>query len=155
VMRASGKPADVIPELRRRAGSVSPDVAMGFRVFETQVRERLVRERMMAWLSGFFGALAAALATLGLYGVIAYMVVSRRNEIGIRLALGATSPGIVCLILRETALLLSIGVVVGVALSLAAARSAASLLFGLSPHDAPTILTAAALLALTAGIAGY
>jgi predicted permease len=155
VIRASGSLPDVIAEVRRRAGLVSRDIATGFDVFETHVRERLVRERMMAWLSGFFAVLAAALATIGLYGVVAYMVVSRRSEIGIRLALGATTPGIVWLVLRETALLVAIGVVVGVGLSLVAARSAAALLFGLSPHDVPTILAAVVLLAVTAGLAGY
>jgi ABC-type antimicrobial peptide transport system permease subunit len=146
---------DVIAELRRRASTVSPDVIMGFSVFETQVRERLVRERLMAWLAGFFGALAALLATIGLYGVIAYLVVSRRNEIGIRLALGASPRGIVILILRETALLLTIGVAAGVLFSTIAARSAATLLFGLSPHDVPTFAAAALLLSATAGLAGF
>ena len=155
VIRASGSLPDVIAEVRRRASTVSPDVIMGFSVFETQVRERLVRERLMAWLAGFFGALAALLATIGLYGVIAYLVVSRRHEIGIRLALGASPRGIVILILRETALLLTIGVAAGVLFSTIATRSAATLLFGLSPHDVPTFAAAAVLLAATAGLAGF
>jgi ABC-type antimicrobial peptide transport system permease subunit len=99
--------------------------------------------------------LAAVLATIGLYGVISYMVVSRRSEIGIRLALGSTAPGIVLLMLRETVWLLSIGLAAGVVLSWAVMRTASLLLFGLSPHDVPTMLAAIVLLASTAGLAGY
>ena len=155
VFRSSAPLSDVIADVRRKVGAMNPNIVMQFGVFETQIRERLVRERLMAWLAGFFGALAALLATIGLYGVISYMVVSRRSEIGIRLALGASAAGIVLLILRETALLLSIGVAAGVVLSVMAARSAAVLLFGLSPHDAPTLVAAALLLVVTAGLAGY
>ena len=155
VFRSSAPLSDVIADVRRKVASINPNIVMQFGVFETQIRERLVRERLMAWLAGFFGALAALLATIGLYGVISYMVVSRRSEIGIRLALGASAPGIVLLILRETALLLTVGVAAGVVLSVMAARSAAVLLFGLSPHDAPTLVAAALLLVVTAGLAGY
>jgi len=81
--------------------------------------------------------------------------VSRRNEFGIRLALGASAPGIVLLIVRETAWLVAIGVAVGVVLSAMATRSAASLLFGLSPYDITTFTAAVVLLAATAGLAGY
>lgn len=109
----------------------------------------------MAWLAGFFGALAAVLATIGLYGVVSDMVVNRRGEIGIRLALGATGADIVRLMLRETAWLLSVGLTAGVLGCVPVARSAAVLLFGISPHDTPTLVTAAAALALTAGLAGY
>jgi predicted permease len=155
VFRSSGPLPDVIADVRRRVGSSNPNLVMQFGVLETQIRARLVRERLMAWLAGFFGALAALLATIGLYGVISYMVVSRRNEIGIRLALGASAPGIVRLILRETALMLAIGVAVGAVLAVLAARSAAVLLFGLEPHDVPTLAAATLLLAATAGLAGY
>jgi len=153
--RSSAPLADVIADVRRRIGAMNPNIVMQFGVLETQIREGLVRERLMAWLAGFFGALAALLATVGLYGVISYMVVSRRNEIGIRLALGASARGIVRLIFRETALMLAIGVAVGAVLAVAAARSAAVLLFGLSPHDLPTLVAAVLLLAVTAGLAGY
>ena len=155
VFRSSAPLPDVIPAVRRTVASINPNIVMQFSVLETQIREGLVRERLMAWLAGFFGVLAAVLATIGLYGVIAYMVVSRRNEFGIRLALGASAPGIVLLIVRETAWLVAIGVAVGVVLSAMATRSAASLLFGLSPYDITTFTAAVVLLAATAGLAGY
>jgi len=108
---------------------------------------------MMATLSGFFGALAALLTTIGLYGVISYIVVMRRNEIGIRMALGASRGNVVGIVLRQTLTLLAVGVTVGVVLALATTRSAGSLLFGLRPNDPFTFAGASLLLigvALTA-----
>ena len=109
----------------------------------------------MAMLSGFFGALAALLAMVGLYGVISYLVAMRHNEIGIRMALGASRRNIVALILRQTIVMLALGVFVGVLLSLAAARSVASLIFGLAPTDPLTIFAAAAFLITVALLASY
>jgi len=109
----------------------------------------------MAWLASFFGILAAVLAMIGLYGVISYMVLRRRNEIGIRLALGASRFDIVLLILREMAALLLVGLGIGTVVSLAAAQGAGALLFGLAPHDGPTLLASAGLLAAVAGFASF
>jgi ABC-type antimicrobial peptide transport system permease subunit len=109
----------------------------------------------MARLSGFFGMLAVLLAVIGLYGVISYMVARRRNEIGIRMSLGANRRSIVALVLREAALLLCIGLVVGVALALAAGRAASSMLFGLKAHDATTFAVATLSLAAVALAASY
>jgi putative ABC transport system permease protein len=97
---------------------------------------------LMAMLSGFFGALAAILAMVGLYGVISYMVVQRRSEIGVRMALGASRRDILAMILREAAILLGIGLAVGTILSLAAGNAAASLLYGLKPRDPLTLIAA-------------
>jgi ABC-type antimicrobial peptide transport system permease subunit len=128
---------------------------MQFRAFQTHIEEGLIRERLMAALSGFFGALAALLATIGLYGVMAYMMVRRRNEIGIRMALGASRPQIVGLVMKEAALLLVIGVATGVAGSLVFARTAGKLLFGLTARDPLTFLAAAVLLAAAAALGSY
>jgi predicted permease len=155
VIRSSSPMPAVISAVRRRLGELSPEIEISFKVFETQIREDLVRDRLMAWLAGFFGALAAALSMIGLYGVISYMTQRRRNEIGIRLALGASRKRIVALILKETALLLLVGIGIGVAVSLAVTRGASALLFGLSPHDAPTILVSAGLLAAVACAASF
>src|SRR5207249_10543674 len=106
-------------------------------------RSGLLRDRLMARLSGFFGVLAALLSAIGLYGVISYMVERRRNEIGIRMALGAGQQSIIRLVLRETSLLLVIGLVTGVALALATAKAAASMLLALTLTDSLTYLFAA------------
>jgi ABC-type antimicrobial peptide transport system permease subunit len=109
----------------------------------------------MATLSGAFGLLAGLLATLGLYGVISYMVARRRNEIGVRVALGADRGRVVRLVLREAVLLLGTGLIIGLAISLWAGRAAAALLYGLTPHDPATIAAAIALLAGVALAAAY
>ncbi len=155
VVRSSAPLTEVINEVRRKVGALSPDITVQFRVFETQIRESLIRERLMAWLAGSFGLLAAVLAMIGLYGVISYMVLRRRNEIGIRLALGAGRTDIVLLILREMGALLLAGLGIGIVVSLAAAQGASVLLFGLAPHDATTLLASAGLLAAVAGIASF
>ena len=106
-------------------------------------------------LSGFFGGLAALLATIGLYGVMSYTVARRRNEIGIRMALGAGRGDVVRMVMREAGVLLVAGVVAGAALAIAAARPAAALLFGLRPGDPATLAMAAGGLGLVAMLASY
>jgi predicted permease len=134
---------------------VNPNIGIQFSVFKTQVRDTLLRERLMASLSGFFGFLAAVLATIGLYGVISYMVVRRRNEIGIRMALGADRGRVLALIMREAALLLALGLAIGAGLSLISTRAASALLFGLKPHDPLTLALAGVTLAAVAAMASY
>jgi ABC-type antimicrobial peptide transport system permease subunit len=119
------------------------------------IEEGLLRERLMAKLSGFFGGLAVLLAVIGLYGVISYMVARRRNEIGIRMSLGADRRSIMGLVLRESLLLLAVGLTLGVALALGASRAATSLLFGLKPHDPATLAMATVILATIALAASY
>ena len=126
----------------------NPAIAFRFRILETEVRDSLLRERLMASLSGFFGFLAALLATIGLYGVISYMVVRRRSEIGIRMALGADRSRVLRLIMREAGLLLAIGLGVGTILALAAAKAAGTLLYGLKPRDPETFVLSISLLAV-------
>jgi putative ABC transport system permease protein len=133
----------------------SPDIGVEFHLLTTQIRDSLIKERLMATLSGFFGFLAALLATVGLYGVISYTVARRTNEIGIRMALGAQKGSVMGMIMREAGLLLAMGIAIGAVLSLAAARAATSLLFGLKPHDPVTILLATVALAAVAAIASF
>ncbi len=106
----------------RRLAEVNPGFGIHFTVLTTQLKESLLRERLMAALAGAFGILAGALAVLGLYGVIAYMVARRRNEIGVRIALGAGRGRVIGLVLKEAAVLLGIGLAVGVGLALWAAQ---------------------------------
>jgi ABC-type antimicrobial peptide transport system permease subunit len=122
-------------------------------VFATDIKNSLLRERLLAALSGFFGVLAVVLATIGLYGVIAYLVVRRTNEIGIRMALGATPVRILAMIIGEAAGLLAFGIAAGAILALASARVAAALLFGLKPYDPETLIAAVVVLCAIAASA--
>jgi predicted permease len=155
MIRADLPLSALIPAVKRSVAEISPDIDVDFHPFKTTILDGLLQERLMATLSGFFGALAAILAVIGLYGVISYMVARRTNEIGIRMALGANGAGIVRLILREALLLLTIGLVIGAALALAAARTAKSMLFGLKPYDPATLAFAIVSLALVAIAASY
>ena len=155
LIRSSAPPSAVATAVRQIVGGISPEITMELRVFRTQVEERLVRERLMAWLSGSFGALAALLAMIGLYGVISYMVVRRRNEIGIRLALGADRGRVVWMILGEAVVLLGIGLVLGAGLAVVASRAAQALLFGLKAGDPLTLASAVGALAAVALAATY
>lgn len=155
VIRSSQPLSATLPMVKRALMEAGPEMAIEFRVLTTQIRDSLLRERLMATLSGFFGFLAALLATVGLYGVISYTVARRTNEIGIRMALGAQRGNVVGMIMREAGLLLAIGLAVGAALALAAARTATSLLFGLKPHDPMTIALAIVVLAAVAATASF
>jgi predicted permease len=153
-IRSQAAPSRVIANVRGLLGA-HPGITAEFRVFETQIEERLTRDRLMATLSGFFGILAVLLATIGLYGVISYIVERRRNEIGIRLALGAGPPKVLGLVMKEAVALLIVGLSLGTLCSLALARVATSLLFGLSARDPVTLLAAAGLLAAAVAMGSY
>jgi putative ABC transport system permease protein len=155
VIRSAGEPDELVAALTKRFKELHPDVAVGFTVFEKQIRDGLSRERLMAWLAGFFGVLAAILAVTGLYGLISYILQRRIQEIGIRMALGATRSSVIVLVLRQTAFLVVIGLAVGIPACLVMARFAAALLFGLTPNDIPTLISAAVLLAMIAGLASF
>jgi ABC-type antimicrobial peptide transport system permease subunit len=145
----------ITPAVTAVLGQVNSSIVVQFQTLPALVRDSLLRERLMATLSGFFGALAALIATIGLYGVMSYMVARRRNEIGIRIALGADRGSVVRMVMREAGLLLAGGVVVGTALAIAAARTAATLLFGLHPGDPATLAMAAVGLGSVAMLASY
>jgi predicted permease len=139
--------------VRRRIASWRPGTGMQFQVFQQTISDSLARERLLAALTGFFGVLAALLASIGLYGVLAYQAVRRRGEIGVRLALGATRHQIVQLMLTEAASLVLCGLVIGVCGFLAVAQTAASLLYGISARD-PIHLAAAVAALAAAGAMG-
>ena len=155
MIRTSVPTGVAIKALKRRMTEKHPEMIAMLDSFQQQIRDELVPERLLATLSGFFGALAALLGTIGIYGVVSYMTGSRRNEIGIRMALGASRGRVIGMVMREAGVLLAIGVVIGVALALAAARSAETILFGLKPNDAITLIAAAALLAAIGAIGSF
>jgi ABC-type antimicrobial peptide transport system permease subunit len=134
---------------------VNKQIPLEFHTLAEQVDDAMVQERMLALLSGFFGALALLLAMIGLYGTLSYMVGQRQTEFGIRMALGAEPGAILMLVMRNVAAVLAAGVVVGVGVSLAAARVLQQLLFGLGPRDGLTLTAAVVVLSVVAMIAGY
>jgi predicted permease len=152
-IQSSVDPDALVSDLRRRVRESHPDMLVRFKVFERQIQDGLSRERLMAWLAGVFGTIAAILAVSGLYGLLSYIVQRRDHEIGIRVALGATRSSVVLLVLRQTAFLVLTGLAAGLPACLIMGRSAASLLFGLSPHDVPTLAAATGLLATIAALA--
>jgi putative ABC transport system permease protein len=155
VLRIASSPGGVMSAAKAAVAGVNPLMAIQFRPFSAQLADSVLRERLMATLSGAFGLLAGLLSTLGLYGVIAYMVARRRNEIGVRMALGADRARVIRLVLREAILLVSVGLAAGVVIALWAGRAAAALLFGLAPRDPVSIVAAMALLTAIALIASY
>lgn len=150
VMIASNDRTAVIDEIRRRFAETHPEMIVQFDDYEQDVRDTLVGDRMMAMLSGFFGILAAILVIVGLYGVLSYLLAQRRNEIGIRIALGARRGQVIGLVMRDTAKMLALGVAVGSLLALLAGRGASAMLFGLKAWDPLTLGFAVLLLAAVA-----
>ena len=135
--------------------ALDPRVALSYHSMTAQVDATLIRERLLANVSVFFGGLALLLAGLGLYGVTSYAVNSRRTEIGIRLALGADPALVVRFVLKRVGWLVLIGVAIGVGLSAWAARFVATLIYGLEPRDPMTLAAAAGLLTLVGTLAGW
>ena len=154
VLRANGPAASLIPGVKAAAGEVNHDITLQFRTLSVQLDESLGRERLLATLSGFFGALALALAVIGIYGVLSYNVARRRNEIGIRMALGAEQARVLRMVLGEVAILLVAGLALGLAVAVFSTRLLASFLYRLQPNDPTTLVTACVVLAVSAVVAG-
>jgi predicted permease len=125
------------------------------RTLNEQLDDSLVEERLVASLSGMFGALAVVLACVGLYGLMAYAVSRRTNEIGIRIALGARRIQIAAMVLRETVLLVFVGLVLGIPSAMGASHLIRSEMYGLKPDDPVTLLLASSVMAGIAVLAGF
>jgi predicted permease len=150
VVRARAGMTSVTTGIERELAALDRTLLVEFHALDAQIAGSLRRDRLIAGLSGGFGVLAIVLSTLGLYGVMSYVVARRRPEIGVRMALGADRADIFKLVLGEAGRLVIVGIVLGVAAALTLARYAESLLFGLAPHDAGSLALAAVLLAVTA-----
>jgi putative ABC transport system permease protein len=143
--------AQVTDEIRR----VHPNLGVEFRAFDAIVSESLMQERLVAILSAFLAVLALVVAAIGLYGVMSLNVSRRRNEIGIRMALGAQPEAVVWMVLRDVTFVTAIGLAMGALTGVWSGRLVGTLLYGLTPGDIPTWLLAMFALAISAGIAGY
>jgi putative ABC transport system permease protein len=154
LVRTAGPPAGMIPTLRALVRALGPSVALGPVVtMEDRVWTSLARPRLYAVLLGGFAAFALAVAAVGLFGVLSYSVSLRTREIGIRAALGAPRSSIIGLVVRQALMVTGAGLVVGLSIAAALARSLSSLLYGVAPSDLPTFVAVAALLSLVALVA--
>jgi len=153
LIRSRAGLAGLTSSIKDMAVAVNPNLDLQFSTLRKTVDDGLLRDRLLATLSGFFGALAVLLAVIGLYGVMSYMVAQRRKEIAIRMALGAARVSIVGMVMWESGTLLLAGLAIGMAISLAGGRAATSMLFGLKPSDPFTLGTALLSLSLVATLA--
>ncbi len=155
-VRSAGNPAAILPTVEREIRQFDRDVPLENAAPVVAVLDQsLWMMKLAAGLLGVFGALALALASIGLYGVMAYAVTQRQREIGLRMALGADRGAVLRLVLTEAGSLVVVGVAVGLGLSALASRGLSSLLFGLSPVDPTAFGGASALLVFVSVAAGY
>ncbi|HUQ87150.1 MAG TPA: ABC transporter permease [Vicinamibacterales bacterium] len=155
VIRTSGDPFESRNAIVQAITSVHKDIAVDFKRLDEDLGANVLQERLVATLSGFFGGLALLLAALGLYGVMSYTVTRRRNEIGIRMALGAEPRKVIGLVLKNVAIITIAGLIVGAAASVGTGRFINTLLYNLAANDRTMIFVTATTLALAAAIAGY
>jgi ABC-type antimicrobial peptide transport system permease subunit len=155
-VRAAGNPSAIAGSVRqavKQTAATLPPIEI--HTMDELVSQSLTSSRMITKLSGLFGALAALLACIGIYGIMAYAVAGRTNEIGIRMALGAQGGDVMWLVLRGSLLLVAIGVAAGLPLVIGAAKLISSQLFGLTAADPVTLVAATALMISVAMLAGY
>lgn len=154
VLKTRGEVTGLEPQVRRALGQINPDLAViDFRTFGEQVKANFDQQNMIAKLASLFGLLALALASVGLYGVTAYSVEQRTNEIGIRMALGADRANVFGLILRGAFLQVGIGLAIGIPLVVLGGRAIATQLFGVKPYDPNILFLTTAVLATATFIA--
>jgi predicted permease len=148
-------PANIAAAVRQEIRALDRNLPAKVSLFSELVDENLVQERLLATLSGFFGGLALLLASVGLYGVMAYNVQRRTREIGIRMSMGAGRPQVLWMVTREALGLIIAGVILGLPTALAASRLVSSMLFGLAASDPATVLAATGLLTITGLLAAF
>jgi predicted permease len=153
VIRTQGPAVDAIPGVKAAIAEVNPNVMFDLVPLERQLSESLSLPRAIGALSGIFGGLAVLLAAIGLFGLMAYSVTRRRNEIGVRIALGAGRPRIVRMVLGDVGRIVAIGVVIGLALSFSARKLVVGFLYGIAADDVRTLVGSAALLGAIALLA--
>jgi putative ABC transport system permease protein len=154
-LRTALRPTALISAVQAAVASVSPAITLEFHTLAQQVSDSMVQERLLAQLSGFFGSLALLLAVIGLYGTVSYIVAQRQREFGIRMALGAEPGSIVRLVMLDVISVVAVGLLAGIAISVAATRLLQRLLFGIGSRDTVTLVVVVAALAIVALVAGY
>lgn len=155
LIRSTAGPGEIAPVARRIFHDLAPDIPVKFSTFADEIGGWLADRRFLLLLVGVFAAAALALAAIGIYGVVAFSVTRRTQEIGIRMALGAQGSDVRRLILGEGARLAVFGLIIGIAASLVVTRLLSSLLFGVSAMDPITFAGVAVLLAVVALLASY
>jgi predicted permease len=155
-VRYAGDPAPLLGALRQTIHEVDSSLPIGeITTLNQQVERSIANQRLLAQLAAFFGLLAVFLSCIGIYGLMSYLVTRRIAEIGVRMALGAKRAQVLWLVLRETLVVVMLGVVIGVPVALGAGRLISSLLFDLRPTDGVSVSVAVVVLALVAAVAGY
>jgi putative ABC transport system permease protein len=155
-VRAAGDPSLLAHQVRRAVRDAHSGLPfLNVRTLRTQVDRTLMQDRLLATLASAFGLTALFLVALGLYGVIAQWTAQRTREIGVRMALGATSGSVRWLVLRQAVALVLIGLVVGIPAALGASRLLRGMLFGVQPMHPPTVIGAALVMFAVAALAAY
>jgi putative ABC transport system permease protein len=155
VMRSAAPEGQIVAAARGIFHDLAPDVPVKFSTFRDEMNGWLASRRFLLLVVGFFAAAALTLAAIGIYGVVAFSVARRTQEIGVRMALGAQRSDVLRLVVGEGARLALFGVAIGIAVSFAITRLISSLLFGVSATDPVTFASVAALLSLAALAASY
>jgi predicted permease len=155
-VRTEGEPLNIAPAVRAAIAQVDDKLTIGgLTSLRLQTADAFRQEKLIAQLVSFFSLLALLLAAVGLYGIMAHAVVRRTNEIGIRMALGAERRDIVWMVLRDSLVLVGLGVLIGVPTALGAARLISAQLFGLTGNDPVSLIAAIAVLSIVAAFAAY
>jgi putative ABC transport system permease protein len=155
-VRTRGNPAAAMPDVRRVVRNVDSNAGIdAMHTMDHMVGYSMARQKFYAVLLGIFAGVAGLLAAIGIYGVLAYSVVQRTQEIGIRMALGAERGQVLALVMRRGITLAAIGISVGLISAFAGARYLQSMLFGIEPRDPATFVTVAAVFAIVAMAAAY
>jgi putative ABC transport system permease protein len=156
VARASAEPTGLAEAIRSALRDANPNVPVSrINAIEDVIARSMAQPRLYTLLLGAFAVAAVALAAVGLYGLIAFSVAQRAHEMGIRVALGASRPEIVRLVLREGVGLAAVGAAIGVAGGLAATRALVGLMAGIQPNDPLTFAVVAVMLLTCAALASY
>jgi predicted permease len=156
VLRTSGDPAALSADVRAMMHEIDPLLPLaGVRPMSDLLADRLAQPRFMATLVGWFAAVAAFLAVTGVYGLLVFSVNQRTREIGVRMAFGASRPSVVLMVVRQSMVIVVVGVVLGIAAGVVLSRAVAAQLFEVAPGDPSTVVTMAALMVVAGAVASY